>query len=138
MPRDESRLPPKTGKGRMGPEMMDEDPAIVGKLSQLAGRENEMMGGMMGGGGGNEEQSASLLMSGAQQLMQAAQMNPALQPFVGQAIQILQQGVQQMAGGAGGIGGMEELAGGRGGGGGRRRAKPPKVTREAEEDQFAY
>jgi len=137
MPRDENRLPPKTGKGRMGPEMMDEDPAIVGKLSKLAGMGPEQQ---MGGQGGGEEQSASLLMSGAQQLIQAAQMNPALQEMVGQVVQILQQGVQRMAGAGGQPGGGGEMEGmmGGGGGGGRRRMKPPKVKREAEEDQFAY
>lgn len=135
MAKRDDGLPPPSRKGRMGPEMMDEDPAIVSKLSQLA--EQEGRGGGMMGGGGSEEQSAQLLMQGAQALMQAAQMNPALQQFVGQAVQILQQGVQQMAGGgAGGElgGGLEE--GGRGGG--RRRIKPPKSERGAEEDQFTY
>lgn len=147
MARDESRLPPPTGKGRKGPEMMDEDPSIVGKLSQLAGQrgvgEQGMMGGMgggMGGEGGNEEQSASLLMSGAQQLMQAAQMNPALQQFVGQAIQIIQQGVQQLAGA--GAGGEPPMGGGRAGGG-RKRMRPPQKEARGEnegagEDQFSY
>ena len=136
----EDGLPPKIGKGRKGPEMMDEDPAIVSKLSQLADQGEEASGGMMmGGGGGSEEQSANLVLSGAQQLIQAAQMNPALQEVVGQVIGILQQGMQRMAGqGQGGPPG--EMGGGRGGGG-RRRMRPPKVEREPEggagEDQFA-
>lgn len=139
MPRD-NKLPPPTGRGRKGPEMMDEDPAIVGKLSQLAGMGGEGapmggMGGMMRGAGGSEEQSASLLMSGAQQLMQAAQMNPALQDMVNQVIIILRQGVQGLAGAE--VGG-EEIAPTRGGGGGKRRMRPPRVEREAEENQFTY
>lgn len=133
----EDKLPPKTGKGRMGPEMMDEDPAIVSKLSQLAG---VGQGAPMGGGGGNEEQSASLLMQGAQQLIQAAQMNPQLQQMVNQVIGILREGVQGLAGGQPGgemMGGQE--GGGMGRGGGRKRMRPPKVERGAgEEDQFGY
>ena len=138
MPRDD-KLPPQTGKGRKGPEMMDEDPAIVSKISQLAGAGGAGEGGM-GGAGGNEEQSASLIMSGAQQLIQAGQMNPALKEMVDQVITILRQGVQRMAGGAGG-GGAEGAPEGeqlRGGRGGQRRMRPPKVERGAEEDQFTY
>lgn len=125
----DDRLPPKTGKGRMGPEMMDEDPAIVSKLSQLAGAGQEAP---MGGGGGEEEQSASLFMSGIQQLKQAAEMNPALQQVVQEAFSVLQRGVQQMTGAGGQPGAGGEMMGGGGRGGGRKRMRPPKVEREQE------
>jgi len=133
----EGGLPPKTGKGRMGPEMMDEDPAIVSKLSQLAGAGQEAP---MGGGGGGEEQSASLLMQGAQQLIQAAQMNPQLQQMVTQVIGILREGVQGLAGGppGGQMGGQEGGGMGRGGGGGRKRMRPPKVEREQPAEEMGY
>jgi len=125
----EDRLPPKTGKDRMGPEMIDEDPAIVSKLSQLAGMQPGAQAGGMGGMGGGEEESASLLMSGAQQLIQAAQMNPQLQEMVGQVISILQAGVQQMAGG----GGMPPEVGG---GKTRKRERPPGA--ESEQGEMGY
>lgn len=110
--------------------MAEDDPSIVGKLDQLAAREaGGGMGGGMGGGGG-EQESAQLLMSGAQQLMQAAQMNPRLQPIVQQAMQILQAGVQEMAGGE--MGGGESEPTGKG----RRRVKPPKSEVGGSADQF--
>jgi len=115
------RIPSPSKKGRRGPEMAEDDPSIVSKLDQLAAQEGGGGGGMGGMGGGSEEQSAQLLMSGAQQIMQAAQMNPRLQPIVKQALEVLQAGVQEMAGGE--MGGME----GAGGGGGKRM-RPPKRT----------
>jgi hypothetical protein len=38
-------------------------------------------------------------MSSAQQLMQAAQMSPALAPFIQQAIEVIKGGVEQLASG---------------------------------------
>jgi hypothetical protein len=135
MPRDES-IPSPSKKGRRGPEMIEDDPSIVSKLDQLAAREGGGMGGAPGGmgGGGGEEQSAQALMQGAQMIMQAAKMNPRLQPIVSQALQILQQGVQGLAGGGAEGGGMEGEPSGR-----RERPRPPKRERGASEvDQFNY
>jgi hypothetical protein len=120
MPRDES-IPSPPKKGRRGPEMAEDDPSIMGKLDQLAQQEGQTRGGMGMAGGGGEEQSAQLLMSGAQQMMQAAQMNPRLQPIVMQALQIVQQGVQGLAGGGAEMGGQPETTGK-----GRERMRPPK------------
>jgi hypothetical protein len=116
--------------------MAQEDPSIYGKLSSLAEQEG---GGM--GGAGSEQQSAQLVMDGAGQLMQAARMNPALAPFISQAIQVIQQGVQQMASGPGGQGGMPEMGGEAGAGGTprpkRKRVKPPQNQPEEEAGQFS-
>ena len=122
MARGDEGIPPPVGKGRRGPEMMAEDPSIGGKLDKLAAQG----GGDMMGGEGGDEQSAQLLMSGAQQLMQAMQMNPNLQPFVTQALQILQQGVQQMAGREGEMG--PEAGGGKPK---KKRKEPPPSEQEA-------
>jgi len=135
MPKDD-RLPPPLKGARKGPEMAQEDPSIYGKLSSLAEQEGGGMG--MGGGMGNEQQSAQLVMDGAGQLMQAAKMNPTLAPFITQAIQIIQQGVQQLAGGQGGMPGM----GGEAEAGGtpqpkKRRVKPPQNQPEEGADQFS-
>jgi hypothetical protein len=139
MPKDD-KLPPPMRGGRKGPEMAEEDPSIYGKLSSLAEQEGGGMGGGMGMGGGSEQQSAQLVMDGAGQLMQAAKMNPALAPFITQAIQIIQQGVQQMAGGPGGQGGQPEMGGEAGAGGApqpkRKRVKPPQSEPQPGADQF--
>jgi len=134
MPKDE-RLPPPMKGARKGPEMAQEDPSIYGKLSSLAEQEGGGMGMGMGGGPGGEQQSAQLVMDGAGQLMQAAKMNPALAPFITQAIQILQQGVQQLAGGQPGMGGEAE-AGGAPQQPRKRKVKPPQTQPEGA-DQFA-
>ncbi len=122
--RNREGLPPPTGKGRRGPEMMEEDPSIYGKLSQLASQEPPEVGGDGGAGGGDVQQ---LLMSGASQLMQAAKMHPALQEVVTQAISILRQGIEGLAGGGDG-GAAPEIGGGEMKGGGRQRIGPPKAT----------
>ena len=93
MAMDEMGLPPPQSKGGKKKPDMTKDASTYGKLEQLAGAEDQGMGG------GTEEQSAQLVMSGAQALMQAAQMNPALQGIVGQALSILHQGIRGMAGG---------------------------------------
>ena len=135
MPKDD-KLPPPMRGARKGPDMAEEDPSIYGKLSSLA----EQGGGMGGGmGGGGEQQSAQLVMDGAGQLMQAARMNPTLAPFITQAIQIIQQGVQQLAGGQ--PGGMPEMGGEEEAGGTpkprKRRVKPPSNEPEEGADQFS-
>jgi len=136
MPKDD-RLPLPGRGARRGPEMAQEDPSIYGKLSSLAEQEGGGMGGGMGGAG-SEQQSAQLVMDGAGQLMQAARMNPTLAPFITQAIQIIQQGVQQLAGGQGG---MPEMGGEVEAGGTprsrKRRVKPPTREPEEEVDQFS-
>lgn len=126
----EEMMPPPSKKGKRGPEMAEDDPSIMGKLDQLAQRESQMGGGGMGMGGGGEEQSAQLLMSGAQQMMQAAQMNPRLQPIIQQALQIVQAGVQELAGGGGGMEGEAPKPE-------KKRMRPPKRESGAsEEEQF--
>jgi len=131
MPRDDG-LPPPVGKGRRGPEMTPDNPSIYGKLEQLAGQQ----GGGRGMGGGDQE-AAQLLMSGAQQMMQAAQMKPELQPIITQALQIIQQGVSGLGGG--GEMGSEEAGGETKS---KKRVKPPKGSEQGAEeegvDQFAY
>jgi len=130
----EDGLPPPSKKGRRGPEMAEDDPSIMGKLDQLAQQDQMGGGGGMGMGGGGEEQSAQLLMSGAQQMMQAAQMNPRLQPIIQQALQIIQAGVQELAGGGMG-GGMEGEAPKPE----KKRMRPPKRESGAsQEEQFTY
>ena len=88
--------PPIRGTDRGAPSMAEGDQSsVAGMMRQLAGRGGE-------GGGGGEAQSAQMVMQGAQMLMQAAQMNPALAPFVQQAIEIIRGGVQSLAGGGAG------------------------------------
>ncbi len=121
--RNREGLPPPTGKGRRGPEMMEEDPSIYGKLSQLASQEPPEVGGEGGAGGGDVQQ---LLMSGASQLMQAAKLHPALQEVVTQAISLLRQGIEGLAGGAETeVGGGEMRDGGMMQQKGRERIGPP-------------
>jgi len=119
MPKDE-RMPPPMRGARTSPEMRDDQPGgVYGKLGQLAG-----MGGEADAGG--EEQAAQLVMSAAQQLMQAAQIHPQIQPMVGRVLAVLKSGVDEISGG-GGIGGEEEV--GMGGEGERGEKKPKKKKR---------
>lgn len=135
MPRDErgEGLPPPMRGARMQPEMTPDrggGGGTYGKLSKLA------EGGAQADAGG-EDQAAQLVMSAAQQLIQAAQMHPAIQEMVGRALAILKAGVDELAGG-GGMGGGEEM-------GGefeeeekkpkkKKRVKPP--TAEPQEDEM--
>lgn len=101
MPKDE-RLPPPMRGARTQPDMQDDrgGGGAYGKLSQLAG-----IGGEADAGG--EEQAAQLVMSAAQQLMQAAQLHPDIQPMIGRVLAVLKSGVDEISGG--GIGGEEEM-----------------------------
>jgi len=96
-------MPPPMRGARTQPDMRDDKGGgAYGKLSQLAG-----VGGEADAGG--EEQAAQLVMSAAQQLMQAAQIHPQIQPMVGRVLAVLKSGVDEMSGG--GIGGEEEMGG---------------------------
>ena len=105
-------LPPPSSRGRRGPEMAEEKPSVVNKLSQLAGAGGDPNAGQ---GMGDETQSLQLLMQGAQ-MMKAAQMNPKLQQIVMPALQMVQQGL------GGGGAGDDQM-----GGGGMRRMGPPQA-----------
>ncbi len=130
MAKSDVGLPPPMKGGRKGPEMAQDDASIYDKMSKLSSQDQGM------GGGGDEAQAAQLVMDGANQLMQAAQIHPALQPIVMQAISILKQGVEGMAGG--GAGGVEEMMGGGMGGEApkKKRVKPPKQEGAGDEQQF--
>lgn len=108
MPRDGrgEGLPPPLRGARTSPDMREDvgggrGGGTYGKLGQLA-----EMGGEADTGG--EEQAAQLVMSAAQQLMQAAQIHPQLQPMIGRVLAVLKSGVDEMSGGAGGMGVGEE------------------------------
>lgn len=110
MPRDTrgEGLPPPLRGARTSPDMLPDaggrgGGGAYGKMSQLAGI------GMEGDTGG-EEQAAQLVMSAAQQLMQAAQLHPQIQPMIGRVLAVLKSGVDEMTGGAGGMGMGEEGA----------------------------
>jgi hypothetical protein len=119
MARDVEGMPPPMRGARTQPDMRDDKGGgAYGKMSQLAG-----MGGEADAGG--EEQAAQLVMSAAQQLMQAAQIHPQIQPMVGRVLAVLKSGVDEISGG--GIGGEEEL--GIGGEGERGEKKPKKKKR---------
>jgi len=131
MARDIEGMPPPMRGARTQPDMRDDKGGgAYGKMSQLAG-----MGGEADAGG--EEQAAQLVMSAAQQLMQAAQIHPQIQPMVGRVLAVLKSGVDEISGG--GIGGEEEM-GGEGDFGKpekkpkkKKRIRPP--TAEPEEDE---
>ena len=91
MPRDVGMPPPLKG-ARTQPDMREEQPGVYGKLSQLAGMGAE-------GEAGGEEQAAQLVMSAAQQLMQAAQIHPQIQPMIGRVLAVLKSGVDEISGG---------------------------------------
>jgi hypothetical protein len=129
MPKDE-RMPPPMRGARTQPDMQDGGGGggTFGKLSQLAG-----VGGEADAGG--EEQAAQLVMSAAQQLMQAAQIHPQIQPMIGRALAVLKSGVDELSGS--GASGEEEM-----GGMSEEREKKPKKkkrmrppTSEPEEDE---
>jgi len=94
MKKDEG-LPPPTKGGRTGPDIT---PEVYSKLNQLAGMDRGVDVEM---GRGSEEQSAQMVMEGASLLMQAARINPTLQPIIMPLMRQLQSGVQQLAGGGG-------------------------------------
>jgi hypothetical protein len=85
----------------------------MGKLDQLAGMEG-------GPGMGGEEEAAQMVMEGTKMLLQAAQMNPDLQPMVMEAVQSLKRGMERIIGPAG----AEEEMGGQQPQ--KKRQKPPK------------
>ena len=94
MARFDSEMPPPSRGMDRGVPGMAAGPSpspSAGMLAQLAGRQ--------GGGGGGDQEAAQLVMSSAQQLMQAAQMSPALAPFIQQAIEVIRGGVEQLASG---------------------------------------
>ena len=64
------------------------------RLRQLAERQGSA-------GGDPDTQSAQLVMSGAEMLMQAAQVNPTLAPIVTQAVTVLRNGIMQLSQGFG-------------------------------------
>lgn len=100
MARDTEGLPPPIKGGRTEPEMRSGGRrGSYDQLSRLA----ELGGGAETGG---EEQAAQLVMSAAQQLMQAAQLFPPIQEMVGRALAVVKSGVDEMSGGAGGMGEM--------------------------------
>ena len=131
MAKDDKLPPPSRGGGRKPAEMMGEDASIYDRLSSLAGQESPEMGG------GDEQQAAQMVMSGANQLLQAARMHPALEPMVIQALSILREGVSRMAAGGapmGGMGGGEETPPRR-----PRRARPPRQREEeVGSEELAY
>ena len=129
MPKDD-KLPPPSRGGRTQPDMMGEDPSIYNRLSSLAGQQGEGMGG------GGEQEAAQMVMAGAQQLLQAAKMHPALEPIIMQALGVLRQGVSQLGGGGemgGGMGG-EEMPPTKP----RRRTRPPRGEREEVGEEMPY
>jgi len=87
---DSEMPPPSRGMDRGAPGMAAPTSPSAGMLAQLAGRQ---------GGGGGDQEAAQLVMSSAQQLMQAAQMSPALAPFIQEAIEVIRGGVEQLASG---------------------------------------
>ena len=117
MPRDTGLPPPM--RGSQSRPQMAKDPGTMGKLDQLAGMGAEDQMGAQGGQGGDQE-AAQLIMSGTQQLLQAAQMNPDLQPMVMQAVQALKSGMERFVGPGGGEGDM----------GGETQKKPKKSKRQ--------
>lgn len=131
MARDEGLPPPMRG-ARTRPDMQEGGGGggTYGKMSQLAG-----MGGEAESGG--EEQAAQLVMSAAQQLMQAAQLHPQIQPMIGRVLAVLKSGVDEISGG--GMGEEDEM--GMGGEPERAEKKPKKKKRvrpptsEPEEDE---
>ena len=92
----ERNMPPDFRGADRGNPAMSESPGSRDLLSRLASK------GQPGGGGNVEAQSAQMLMDGAAMLLQASQMNPALQPIVQRAIDTLRVGVQSLAQGVGG------------------------------------
>lgn len=106
MPKDKEGLPPPLRGARTSPDMREDRGGgdVYGKLGQLAG-----MGESAETGG--EEQAAQLVMSAAQQLMQAAQIHPEIQPMIGRVLAVLKSGVDELSGGAGGGMGEEEMGG---------------------------
>ena len=126
----EDKLPLPSRKGRTQPDMVGEDSSIYSRLSDLAGQEDE---GMMGGGG--EEQAAQLLMSGANQLLQAARMHPALEPMVMQALSVIRDGVGRMSMGAP-TGGEGMMPGGEGVPRQRKRTRPPREEQAVGEELY--
>lgn len=106
MARETEGLPPPMRGARTQPDMRGDlggGRGMTGKLSQLAGVGAE-------GETGGEEQAAQLVMSAAQQLMQAAQIHPQIQPMIGRVLAVLKSGVDEISGGS--VGGEEEMGGG--------------------------
>ena len=120
MPRGMDNLPPPPTSGTMrgSPSMAGGEPGVGDLMSRIAGR---------GQGGGNDQQAAQLVMSGVQQLVQAAQMNPALGDAVQQSISIIQNAVQSLA--------QQSGAMGPGGKGPRKRAPKKSQGNGAEMGQ---
>jgi ABC-type sugar transport system substrate-binding protein len=129
MPR-EMGLPPPMRGSQTRPQM-GRDQSTMGKLDQLAGQDQG--GDEMGGQGGDQE-AAQLIMSGTQQLIQAAQMNPQLQPMVMQAVQVLKGGMERMVGPSGMAGGGEEKPKKKK----EKRVKPPEDEGSQEDDLSMY
>lgn len=96
--KDEDGLP-SPGKGaRKEPEMNEDFPPRgnrTDRLSQLADLGGDEMGG------GDDEQAAQLVLGAAEQLSQAAQLQPQLQPIVERVMAVLRSGMQELMGGGG-------------------------------------
>ena len=116
--KDEDGLP-APGKGaRREPEMNEDFPSRgnrADRLSQLADLGGDEMGG------GEDEQAAQLVLGAAEQLNQAAQLQPQLQPIVERVMAVLRSGMQEMMGGGGGEEGAM---------GGAPPEKPPRKQRK--------
>lgn len=119
-------MAPPTRGAPTDPSMMGGPPPATSDLiRQAAGGR----GAAPPGGGGGAAQAAQLIASGAQQLIQAAQMFPALSEPIQQAIAILQAGVSQIAQ-------MAQAPGGKGRGSSPRPKKDRTPPPGTEQDQF--
>jgi ABC-type sugar transport system substrate-binding protein len=130
MPRDMGLPPPM--RGSQTRPQMGRDQSTMGKLDQLAGQGGEEMGGQ-----GGDQEAAQLIMSGTQQLIQAAQLNPQLQPMVMQAVQALKGGMERMVG-PGGMTGDEGMGGEKKPPKKKKREKPPEGVEDEEGDLSMY
>ena len=106
MARYEGLPPPPMKGGRGGPQMEPEKGVSTRDLmAQLVGG-NEPTQTVSGRA--SEAQSAQLVMAGAQQLIQAAQMNPMLAQPIQQALGIIESAIRKFAPPQNQMGGQEQ------------------------------